>query len=120
MVPSIYMGYLAHYPKSIKEIDVYYTGTSGTMNVNLQNLKGDSLANFNIDLSQTTDQTSGSPYWGYGTTKVYTWLPSGNGGPSPPPFGDRFQLTITENGTTSWLVQKVRVRYDCSQYLPYH
>ena len=120
MVPSIYMGYLAHYPKVIKEIDVYYTGSLGTMNVNLQNLKGDSVANFNIDLSQSTDQTPGSPYWGYGTTKVYTWLPSNGGGASPPPFGDRFQLTITENGVTSWLVQKVRIRYDCSNYLPFH
>lgn len=120
MIPSVYQGYLGNFPKTVKEIDVYYTGTSGTLNVNLQNLKGDSSATFAIDLSQDTTQAAGSPYWGYGTTKVYTWLPSNNGGANPPPFGDRFMLTLTETGVVNWTIQKVRVRYDVSNYLPYH
>lgn len=118
LIPSPYMGYLANYPKTIKEIDVYYEGTSGTVNVNFQNLKGDSSATFNIDLSQPSN--SGNPYWGYGTSKVFTWLPSNAGGLNPPPYGDRFKLFITENGLVNWKIQKIKIRYDANNYVPYH
>lgn len=121
LVPSIYQGFLAHYPKLIKEIDVYYTGSVGTLNINFQNLKGDSNANFNINLAQAASQTPGVPYWGYNSQMVYTWLPQSIGGNGAgAPYGDRFQLTVTENGTTQWIIQKIRIIYSPQQYTPYH
>lgn len=118
LVPSAYQFYLSNYPKIIKEIDVYYEGSAGTANFNIQNLKGDSLANFSIDLSKNRLGTDN--YWGTGSSKVFRWLPSlSNATSNKPPVGDKFMITITENGTTGWKIQRIAIRYDVNPYTPY-
>lgn len=117
LVSSPYMFYMSNMPKIVKEIDIYYTGTLGMMNFNLQNLKGDSVANFTIDLSQ--NRLSTSSYWGTGIYKVYRWLPNFNGGLNPPLIGDKFIMNISENGVTPWRIQRIAIRYDLAPYKPY-
>lgn len=109
---------LSNYPKLVKEIDVYYEGTEGTINLNFQNLKGDSFANFSVDLSKNRLATTN--YWGYGTSKVFRWLPNFPGAATNTPiYGDKLQMTISENGVTSWKVQRIVIRYDVQPYKPY-
>lgn len=117
LVTSANTFYMSNMPKIIKEIDVYYTGTSGTMNFNIQNLKGDSNASFNIDLSQNRLATQS--YWGNGIYKMYRWMPNFNGGNNSPLTGDKFIVSISENGTKSWRVQRIAIRYDLQNYRPY-
>lgn len=118
LVPSAYYFYLSNYPKTIKEIDVYYEGTAGTLNIGLQNLKGDSSILIPIDLSKSRLATSN--YYGYGTSKMYRWLPNLPGaGSNVPPVGDKFMLLINENGTTPWKIQRMVFRFDAGAYRPY-
>ena len=130
LVTSPYMFYMSNLPKTIKEIDVYYEGSVGTMNFNLQNLKGDSVANFNIDMSQNPPIPQS--YWGgisnttpgmLSSYKMYRWLPGLNDNntisTSNPPSGDKFLLSLSESGTGNWRIQRIAIRYDLNSYRPY-
>lgn len=102
--------------KTLREMNVYYTGTAGTMNISFQNLKGDISANFNIDLSKSRDPSTG--YFGYGEDKVFRYI-----FPIPPTasnflVGDKFQMTVTETGTTGWKIKRLSIRYDVNEYVP--
>jgi hypothetical protein len=108
----------ATYPKIIKEIDVYYEGTEGTITFQLNNLKGDVVTNFTIDLAK--ERLATTNYYGSGAQKVFRWLAS-----VPPTqanylYGDRFSLTITDNGDIQpWTIQKIIIRYETLPYKPY-
>lgn len=117
LVPSVYTAYLSNYPKTVKEIDIYYdvpTGASGTMNFTIQNLKGTVSQQFAIDLSQ--QQLSSPTLFGYGTSHVYRWLPPGTGQNL---VGDKFIVQMSENSLTQWKIQMIVFRYDVNNYVPY-
>lgn len=117
LIPSSQMGMYTNYPKLIKEIDVYYEGTAGTVNLQLNNLKGDVAGNFDIDLSKNRLATK--DYYGDNTSKVFRWLPTQLVGQTNYLYGDRFKMIVTENGVTGWKIQRIVFRYDVEGYVPY-
>lgn len=117
LVPSVYSAYLSNYPKTVKEIDVYYdvaAGATGTMNFTIQNLKGTYQQAFSIDLSQAPLATPN--IFGYGTSHIYRWLPPGTGINL---VGDKFLMQLSENSLTQWKVQRIVFRYDVNAVVPY-
>ncbi len=111
------LGGTAQNPKVVKEIIVYYTGDSGTINVKANNLKGDISANFNIDLAHPRDPANG--YFGDGTEKVFRYnLPLASGVAN---FlvGDKFKFTISEDSTSTWKIQRIAVRFSTTPYVTY-
>lgn len=103
-------------PKIIKEADIYYTGDSGTITFQFENLKGDILADFTLDLSHVRDPSAG--YFGNDTEKVFRY-----NFPIPPTgnyvYGDKFRLRITEDSTSTWKIQRMKLRYSVEPYVPY-
>ena len=107
----------SQYPKLLREVDVYYEGTAGTVTFTIKNLKGDVVGTFDIDLSKNRKDTQ--QYWGSGNSKVYRYNT-----PSVPTatnylFGDKFKIIITENGTTEWKIQRLVIRWAAQEYKPY-
>ncbi len=117
LIPSSYYSYLSNYPKTVKEIDVYYDvapGATGTMNFTIQNLKGTYSQQFSIDLSQAP--LANPNIFGYGNYHVYRWLPPGTGINL---VGDKFLVQMSENSLTQWKIQRIVFRYDANAYVPY-
>ncbi len=107
----------SNYPKTVKEIDIYYdvaTGSSGTMNFTVQNLKGTYQQNFSIDLSQAPLANPNT--FGYGNFHIYRWLPPGTGINL---VGDKFLVQMSENSLTQWKIQRIVFRYDINPYVPF-
>ena len=104
-------------PKLLQEVDVYYEGTAGTVTITIQNLKGDVVGSFDIDLSKNRKDTQ--QYFGRDSSKVFRYNT-----PSVPMaanylFGDKFQIIISENGVTNWKIQRLVLRYLPQEYTPY-
>ena len=126
LVTSPYLFYMSNFPKSIKEVDIYYEGTQGLLNVTLQNLKGDSSSTFTVDMSQKAGTT---PYFGPGTSEsvgspgnytVYVWKAPLNGiGGLSGLYGDHWLLNLTESGTTAWRVERIAIRFDLEPFKSY-
>ena len=107
----------SQYPKTIREINVYYTGTSGILNVKLENLKGDISASLDIDLAHPRDPANG--YFGNGDDRVFRYvMPVVSSVPNYL-VGDKFKLTISENSTNTWKVSRIAVRYGVNPYVTY-
>lgn len=107
----------SNYPKTVKEIDVYYdvaSGAVGTMNFTIQNLKGTNSLNFSVDLSQAPLANGNT--WGYANYHMYRWLMPGSGGALT---GDKFLMQMSENSLTQWRVQRIVFVYDITPYYPY-
>lgn len=108
---------LSNYPKTVREIDVYYNvpvGATGSMNFTIQNLKGTYSQQFTIDLSQ--QQLTNPNVFGYQDFHVYRWLPAGAGQNL---VGDKFLVQLSENSLTQWKVQRIVFRYGVNPYVPY-
>lgn len=117
LIPSSYQAYLSNYPKTVKEIDVYYnvpTGASGSMNFTVQNLKGTFSQQFSVDMSQ--QQLTNPNIFGFQDFHVYRWLPPGTGQNLT---GDKFLLQLSENSLTQWKIQRIVFRWDANNYIPY-
>lgn len=117
LVPSAYSAYLSNYPKTVKEIDIYYdvpTGATGTMSFFLQNLKGTNNQTFSIDLSQPP--LGSGNIFGYGTSHVYRWLLPGNGITI---VADKLIMQMSESSLTQWKIQRIVFLYDVNAYVPY-
>lgn len=117
LVPSVYSAYLSNYPKTIKEIDIYYTvptGATGMMNFTIQNLKGTISQQFSIDLSQAP--LANPNVFGFDTYHIYRWLPPGNGQNL---VGDKFLVQLSENSLTQWVLERIAFRYDVNALIPY-
>ena len=104
-------------PKIIKEANIYYTGTAGTLNFQFENLKGDIIGSFNVDLSQARDPSKG--YFGNGNEKVFRYNFPVVPNVANYMVGDKFRLTITENSTSVWKIQRIALRYETLPYVPY-
>ena len=99
------------YPKRIKEVQVFYKGTSGTLNVQFDNDQGDSY-NFDVDLSVDPAADSTDTYFGTNAEKIYVHIPSFENVPT----GRYWTFTLTEDGTTQWAVRRIVVRRDVNDY----
>lgn len=108
---------VSQFPKIIKEVDVYYAGTSGTLNVKFENLKGDITANFNIDLAHGRDPVNG--YFGTGEDKVFRYNMPVVPGNANFLVGDKFRLTFSEDSSSTWKIQRVAIRWSPQAYVPY-
>lgn len=117
LVASSMQGYLSNYPKTIKEIDIYYdvpTNSTGILTFGIQNLKGTNNTSFTIDLSHPP--TGNTNYFGYGTSHVYRWLPPGTGINL---VGDKFKISLSDTSIAQWKIQRMVFRYDVNAYSPY-
>ena len=101
--------------KMIQRIKVFYTGTSGTLNVNFEDEEHDVGQDFDIDLSvnpQTNSVSYGEDnYKGDNTNKIYIFYPDLNSPTVGAPIGNYFQFTISDSGITSWTVEKIEVLF---------
>lgn len=98
-------------PKRIWGINVYYTGTEGTMTVGLKNERGDIDQSFDIDLSLDPTSSTDDEYFGSNTNKIYKWLAPINSETTPTPIGRLWRFTIEEGGVTSWNVYSMDVKF---------
>ena len=102
-------------PKLIQRIKVFYTGTSGTLNIAFDDDEHTAGQDFDIDLAQNpaTNTTSFGEdnYIGDNTNKIYVYKPTGQTATSNGAVGNYFQFTITENGATGWGIDKIEVLY---------
>ena len=98
-------------PKLLKEIQIYYTGTTGTLAVSYQ-VEDGTVRTFNIDLATlpATSQTDG--YFGDNVDKMFTYVPDF----SISPVGRNFTFSFSENGVEKWSVKKIVVRFETLQY----
>lgn len=101
------------FPKRIRAVDVYYTGTTGTLNVGFNNSEGDISLAIPIDLSRAPVAGMKQIYKGTANGgKIYHFEPPANSATNSSPVGENWQLTINENGNTPWAIQRIVVSYD--------
>ena len=98
-------------PKRIWGIDVYYTGTAGTMSIGLKNERGDIDQFFSFDLSIDPNLSSTDQYFGNSNEKIYKWLASINSTTNPTPIGRKWQFSVLEPGKTVWDVSRMDVKF---------
>lgn len=100
-------------PKCIRSIDVYYTGTAGTLNIGFNNSDGDVNLLLPINLAQTPTGGMKPIYKGSANgIKVYHYEPPFNSVNTPSPIGLDWQLIVNEQSTTAWAIQRIVVVYD--------
>lgn len=101
-------------PKRIKEIQVYYTGDSGTLNFSYANDQGNVESDFDIDMSVEADESNVDNYFGNGDDKIYSYiLPVTDNN-----VGRNWKFTVSDNGVNSWKIRKIVVRFDRNAYIP--
>lgn len=108
------LGGNSDYPKRIKEIQVFYEGTEGTLNLAYEDDQGTSY-NFDINLATSPSASSSDYYYGNSTEKIYTHFPRVDNSP----VGRKWKFTVTENGTTAWKINRIVVRFDNNAYVTY-
>jgi hypothetical protein len=91
--------------KQIKEFQVYYTGTSGTLTIAFVSDNGTERS-FNIDLSISPTESTTDAYFGTDENKVFVYIPD---------FSDQlisrfWRFKVSENGTEEWKVQRIVAR----------
>lgn len=101
-------------PKRIKEIQVFYEGTSGTLNLAYENDQGSSF-DFDVDLSVLPSSSSTDAYYGNSTEKIFTHFPRIDDSP----IGRKWKITASESGTTEWKINRIVIRYDNNSYVTF-
>lgn len=97
--------------KFIRRVKVFYSGTSGTMNVTYRNEQGTAERTFAIDLSKNPDDDIKDPYSGNTVNKVYTHFPAINLATNPAPVGEFWQFEVSEDGTADWSIDRIEIMY---------
>ena len=101
-------------PKRIKEIQVFYTGDTGTLTLAYENDQGNVSSSFDVDMSVIPSDSSTDNYFGNGSDKIYSYiLPVTDNN-----VGRNWQFTVAETGVNAWRVRKVVVRYNQNEYVP--
>lgn len=100
------------FPKRIKEVQVYYDGTAGTLNIKFENETG-YTQDFDIDLSVDPDDSTEDQYFGKDGKKIYVHFPSFD----DVPVGRFWRITVSENGVDPWDIFRISVRADVNQYI---
>jgi len=103
------------YKKKIIRIKVYYSGTSGTVNLNIIGDDGDLDRDIEIDLSVEPDFALDDEYAGDKDLKVFTYWAPANSEDEPSLISELFQLLITENGTVSWEISKIQFMFSVEE-----
>jgi hypothetical protein len=101
-------------PKRVKEVQVYYTGTAGTLTFTFEDDQGNEYS-FDVDLSIDPSISSEDQYFGNGTEKIYSHIPSA----LDQPVGRKWRFKVSENGTVGWSVSRVVVRFDQNSYVTF-
>ena len=104
--------------KRIKEILVYYEGTSGTLNFRYENAEGDIDNTFAIDLSISPEDSSTDDYVGLSGDMIYRYIPPVTLGEDFP-TGKLWRFTISEGAVVEWDVKKVIIRFEELPYVSY-
>lgn len=103
------------YEKRIKQIRVFYKGTSGTMTVRYWDDIGDVDASFDIDLSVNDSSDIDGDDWNEyrvtGDDKIYIYLPPANSPSIPDPIGFFWKFSISENGNSEWKIDRIEISY---------
>lgn len=101
-------------PKRIKEIQVFYEGTEGTLTFGYENDTGTTYS-FDINLATSPTASTTDYYFGNSTEKIYTHFPRVDN----TPIGRKWRFSLTENGTVGWKVNRIVVRFDNNAYVTY-
>lgn len=105
-------------PKIVRSVDIYYTGTVGTITVGLTNSNGDINLSIPIDLTQIPPQPSSMKPWYKGSQngiKMYHFEPPVNTATNSSPVGQDWQLTVNDNSINTWDIKRIVVSYDVNQ-----
>jgi len=103
------------YPKMIKEIQLYYEGTEGTLTVALENELGQTTS-FDIDLSIDPTDNNRDAYFGTNNAKIYAYTPNVIDGM---PIGKYWSINLSDTGTEQWKVKQALVRLETQPYTTY-
>lgn len=101
-------------PSRIREVQVYYEGTEGTLSFGLENDAG-TTHSFDIDLALDPSASTSDDYFGNSTEKIYRWFPA----MTSVPIGRKWRFNINETGTTQWSVKRIAVRFDTNAYVSF-
>lgn len=104
--------------KRIKEILIFYSGTSGTLNFRYENNEGDIDKTFSIDLSVLPETSSTDDYVGTASQKIHRYIPPVALGEDFP-TGKLWRFTVSEGGVTQWAIQKIVIRHEVLPYVPF-
>lgn len=105
-------------PKRIKEILIYYTGTSGNLNFRYENDEGDIDNTFTIDLSTLPETSTEDDYVGTAQDKIYRYIPPGGFAGEDFPSGKLWRFSVSESGIVGWSIQDIMIRYEVLPYVP--
>ncbi len=105
------------YQKQIARIRVYYTGTSGTISLNVKGDEGDIDKTVTIDLSVSPSASTTDDYTGSDEMKIFSFLPPVNSDTEPSMIAEEFMFTITETGIEEWTIDKIEVQYYVNKLL---
>lgn len=94
--------------KRIWEILVYYSGTAGTLTFDVGDVDNNVTRSFPIDLSLNPETAGEETYSGTNDMKVKTYRFPMDGNA---PIAEYFQYTLSESGSSSWTVYKIKTRF---------
>lgn len=89
------------YEKHLWRVDVYYTGTSGTVNVEYRNIEGDVTKDFDIDMTTNPESSDTDDYIGTEEGVIYRHWTGMNTTSDPSAIGQDWRFVVTENSTDS-------------------
>lgn len=101
-------------PKRLKEFNIFYEGTAGTMTFQFDNGQGDSYS-FDIDLSVDPTSSSTDQYFGTASEKIYVHIPNFENVPT----GRFWTFKISEDSTNVWRVNRVAIKIDINDHTTY-
>lgn len=101
-------------PNRIKEVQLYYEGTVGTMTITFENDAGTTYS-FPVDLSILPSASTTDQYYGNSTEKIYVFIPPITDSWS----GRKWRITVSEGGSTSWKVNRIVIRKDTNSYVTF-
>ncbi len=101
--------------KQLLRIRVFYTGTSGTINMRYYNPDGNDK-NFDIDLSIAPPfgGETDNNYRGDNENKIYTYFAPANEDGTVP-LGRHFRFVASDESTDAWSIQKIEIKYALSE-----
>jgi len=98
-------------PKLLKEVQVFYTGTEGTLTVSYD-VEDGTTRSFDIDLSVNPATSRADAYYGTNEAKIFTHIPDF----TVSPVGRNFRIKLSETGVEAWKVSKIVVRFEAQPY----
>lgn len=107
-----------YYEKYISRMDVYYTGSIGTINIAYRNIEGDVENEFEIDLTVDTESDIRDEYIGITEGKIYRHWTGYNATGNPSAIGDDWRFVITEDSIDSdFKIHKIEIVYTVEELI---